>query len=87
MKNIMNIGVAGIISANIDHDDGRRVYDAIQAALQAGSDVQIDLQGLDIVTPSFLNTSFRVLAKQYSYDFLKGRLKIVEKDRDQDQHQ
>jgi len=77
MKNITNINVIRIISSNIDHDDGRLVYDAIQTALQAGSDIQIDLHGLDIVTPSFLNTSFRVLAKQYSYDLLKGRLKIV----------
>jgi len=53
-------------------------YAAIQAALNASQNfVVIDFTGLDIVTPSFLNTSFRVLAKQHDYDFLKTRLRIV----------
>lgn len=65
------------LASNMDHDDGRRLYDAITAALSIGSDIQIDFSGVDVVTPSFLNTLFRVLAKQHDYAFLKSRLRIV----------
>lgn len=80
MRNTVDINVASLV-VNFDHDDGRRVFDAIQAALDAGSDVRLDFKGLDIVTPSLLNTSFRVLAKQYDIGFLKSRLKIVNSNR------
>jgi hypothetical protein len=73
--------VADIIGPNLDHDDGRAVYAAIHAALAAGQDVRLDFKGLDIITPSFLNTSFRILAKQYGPDVLKNRLTIVNTDR------
>jgi len=81
MGTIADINVASIATGNLDHDDGRRIYDAIQTALLAGCDVRIDFTGLDVVTPSLLNTSFRVLAKQHDYDFLKSRLIIVNSNR------
>jgi len=80
MCNTVNINVASLV-VNLDHDDGRRVFDAMQTALDAGSDVSLDFSGLDIVTPSLLNTSFRVLAKQYDSGFLKSRLKIINSNR------
>ena len=77
MRNTVNIAVVTIATGNLDHDDGRRLYDAINAALLSGSDICLDFAGIDIVTHSLLNTSFRVLARQHSYDFLKSRLKII----------
>jgi len=72
------IKVSAITGPNNDHGDGRTVYNAIQAALTASQNsVLIDFTGLDFITPSFLNTSFRVLGKQHDYDFLKTRLRIV----------
>ena len=64
MPDIDDINVASLTAGNLDHDDGRRIYDAIQQALRAGHNVRIDFGGIDIVTPSLLNTSFRVLAKE-----------------------
>jgi len=81
MQDTDTIEVARLATGNLDHDDGRRVYDAIQAALAAGHNVRIDFNGMDIVTPSLLNTSFRVLARQYDQDFLKSRLQIVNSNR------
>lgn len=81
MPDIDDINVASLTAGNLDHDDGRRIYDAIQQALRAGHNVRIDFGGIDIVTPSLLNTSFRVLAKEYSNDVLKSRLQIVNSNR------
>ena len=81
MRNTSTIDVASLAMGNLDHDDGRRVYNAIQAALTAGHNVRLDFSGIDVVTPSLLNTSFRVLAKQYDQEFLKSRLQIVNSNR------
>jgi hypothetical protein len=80
MPDTDDIKVASL-TTNLDHDDGRRIYDAVQQALSAGRNVRLDFGGVDIVTPSLLNTSFRVLAKEYSNDFLKSRLQIVNSNR------
>jgi hypothetical protein len=77
MRTTVNINVASLATGNLDHDDGRRLYRAIRSALLADRDILIDFAGLDIITPSFLNTSFRILARQYAYAFLKSRVKIV----------
>ena len=81
MRDTDTISVASLATGNLDHDDGRRVYDAIQTALAAGRNVRIDFSGIDIVTPSLLNTSFRVLAEQHDKEFLKSRLQIVNSNR------
>jgi uncharacterized protein DUF4325 len=77
MNDKTTINVASIIGPNIDHDDGRRVYESLQAAFRDGKSVRLDLRGLDIITPSFLNTSLRPLAKEYGADFLKAHLEIA----------
>src|SRR5258708_4061624 len=81
MPDTDDIKVASLATGNLDHDDGRRIYDAVQQALRAGRNVRIDFGGVAIFTPSLLNTSFRVLAKEYSNDFLKSRLQIVNSNR------
>ncbi len=80
MSNAVNINVASLVD-NLDHDDGRRLLAAMQAAFDAGSGVLLDFSGLDVVTPSLLNTSLRVLAKQHDIAFLKSRINIVNSNR------
>ena len=81
MPDTDDVKVASLTAGNLDHDDGRRIYDAVQQSLRAGRNVRLDFGGIDVVTPSLLNTSFRVLAKEYSNDFLKSRLQIVNSNR------
>ncbi|GEM_PF-3310204 len=73
---MVTINVAELVKGNLDHEDGSRLYHAIQSSLKKNSDVEINFSEVDIVTSSFLNTSFRILAAEYDYNFLKQHLKI-----------
>jgi hypothetical protein len=62
---------------NLDHRDGHNLYSVIRGALDFGNTVCLDFEGQDIVTPSFLHTSLRNLAKDKGRDFIKSRISIA----------
>lgn len=61
----------------MDHEDGSRLYHEVRLSLKKDKIVVIDFEGVDIVTSSFLNTSFRLLAKDYDKYTLKERIQII----------
>jgi hypothetical protein len=71
------IKVSEHATGNLDHEDGRRLHAAIMPALNAGRNVSLDFSGMDIITPSVLNTSLCAIAKDYGQPFLKSRISIV----------
>jgi hypothetical protein len=73
---MVRIDVAKLVQGNLDHEDGSRLYHAIRLCLKENDNAEIDFSDVDIVTSSFLNTSFRILAKEYDYSFLREHLKI-----------
>ncbi|MGZ9109422.1 MAG: STAS-like domain-containing protein [Micavibrio sp.] len=70
------IEVSKLILGNLDHEDGSRLYHAVKAILNKGDVASIDFSNVDIVTSSFLNTSFRILALDYDYGFLRSHVQI-----------
>ena len=71
------IKVSEHATGNLDHDDGRRLHAAIMPDLNAGRNVSLDFSGMDIITPSVLNTSLCAIAKEFGQSFLKSRISIV----------
>ena len=67
--------VKNIISGDLNHDDGDKLFSVVSSHLDKGL-VSLDFIGMDIVTPSFLNTSFIPLVKKYDYAYLKKNLEI-----------
>lgn len=61
----------------MDHEDGSRLYHEIKLSLKRDKLTIIDFEEVDIVTSSFLNTSFRLLAKDYDKLFLKEGIQII----------
>lgn len=61
----------------MDHEDGSRLYHEIKLSLKRDKLTIIDFEEVDIVTSSFLNTSFRLLAKDYDKSFLKEGIQII----------
>jgi hypothetical protein len=70
------IEVKKMIVGNIDHEDGSRLYHALKSILNKGGDALIDFSDVEIVTSSFLNTSFRILILEYDQSYLKAHLHI-----------
>jgi len=73
---MVTIKIINHIQTNINHEDGSRVYHVIRNALQKRESVVLDFSEVDVLTSSFLNNSFRLLATDYEYDFLKSHLVI-----------
>lgn len=69
------INVKDTIKNNLDHEDGSRLYHAIKSSIKDDK-IVLDFSDVEIVTSSFLNTSFRILTAEYGYDFLKEHLQI-----------
>jgi hypothetical protein len=72
---MVDLLVKDVISKNLDHADGKKLFGVVSAGLAEGP-VLLDFSDVDVVTPSFLNTSFRELVKTYDYDFLRQNLNI-----------
>jgi hypothetical protein len=73
---MVKIKVHDYIRGGLDHEDGARVFDLIVKAFKNQEDTEVDFNNLEIVTSSFLNTSFRILAKEYEHDYIKKNLRI-----------
>ena len=71
------IKVAEIITGKLDHEDGSILYHAISEHLKKNVKVEIDFSGIEILSSSFTNTSFRIFAREYKYEKLKDMLHIV----------
>ena len=73
----VHIEVCRYATGNLDHDDGRRLYNAMHRAADQGDNITLDFAGMDIITPSVLNTSLCVIADRHGEEFPKTRIKIV----------
>lgn len=73
----MVVLVKDIAGAADTQQQGRKVYDAVQAALARQESVCISFAGVDIATSSFVNTAFIPLLSSLSFDEIKKRVKIV----------
>lgn len=63
-------------SENLDHEDGSIIYHLIKDSIKKNEVATLDFTGIDIVTSSFLNTSFSLLVKDFEYIQIKKLIKI-----------
>ncbi len=70
------IEVKRISKGQLDHEAGSMVYYPIKDALRKNLPVIIDFSGIETLTSSFLNTSFRLLSKDFEYEHLRRSITI-----------
>lgn len=73
---MVKVEVSKIIQSNFDHEDGSRLYHLIRDQLSKNESIELDFSNVDIMPSSFLNTSFRLLALDYEYSFLRDHIAI-----------
>lgn len=71
------IRVGDIITGKLDHEDGSILYHAMSEYLKKNEQVTIDFSRVDVISSSFTNTSFRIIAREYEYNVIKSLVKIV----------
>lgn len=74
---MVTIVVSDLIKGNLDHEDGSRLYHVVKPLVKNSEIVVLDFSGVEIVSSSFLNTSFRLWAADFSYEHLSKYLKII----------
>lgn len=59
------------------HDDGYKIYNLILSVLKNDDDVTLSFEGVDFITPSFVNGALVELLTKYDFETIKKRVKII----------
>lgn len=74
------LSVFSVVGSNfcIEAEEGEAVYELIIKAFNNDRKVELSFLNVEMVTTAFLNTAVGQLLKDYSKDFIKRNLKVVE---------
>lgn len=61
----------------IEADDGQLIFNLLDKAFKEERTAQLDFQNVEMVTSAFLNTAVGQLYRDYSVDFIKQHLSVV----------
>lgn len=61
----------------VEADDGQLIFDLLNKAFKVNRAVQLDFQNVEMITSAFLNTAVGQLYRDYSADFIKQNLSVV----------
>ncbi len=56
------------------NDDGQKIFQAIKSLLDKNEKVEIDFNGINIASSSFINSAFIDLLEYFTFDFIKSHL-------------
>jgi len=72
----INISVFNTVGNSfcVEADDGQKVYNLIQKALQEGKKVKLSFQNAEMLTSAFLNTAIGQLYRDFPEDKVKSSL-------------
>jgi hypothetical protein len=75
---IININVFNSVGNPfcVEADDGQKVYDQIQKALEKGKKVKLSFQNVEMLTSAFLNTAIGQLYRDFDEGFIKAHLTV-----------
>ena len=73
----MKIMVREIIGEDcLTREDGRRLYKQFVPELQAGREVELDFQGVEVIAASFFNASLGFLLRDFEPDELNHLVQV-----------
>ena len=70
----MIIVISDHISNYSDHNDGLTIFEMIRPLMEQGEKVVISFQGVDAVSPTFVNSAFIELLSHFDFEFIKEHL-------------
>jgi len=73
----MKVSVYDILNKSqnaVFHEDGLKVYEAIQSALRDGKKVEVSFENIKVCTTQFLNASFGKLLLTFGEDVIKANV-------------
>lgn len=74
---ITKIELSKHVNGFIYHEQGDIIYELIVNELKESDYVEISLNKIDVMTSSFLNSSFVRFADEYNFDEFKQKFKFV----------
>ncbi len=78
MSEIRHLSIFGLIGPLCaTAEDGRKVNDVVQAALNDGCSVKLDFHRVKLVTPSFYDAVIHDLNSVFPEDILKSRFAVI----------
>ena len=72
----MVVRVLDYVSSCDSNDQGEEIRALISNSLETNDTITLDFSGVTNVTSSFVNSAFVSLSPNYSFDFLKSKIKI-----------
>ncbi|MCW2278770.1 STAS-like domain-containing protein [Heliophilum fasciatum] len=78
---MVTINVLDHVDQCYSNQDGDIIYKQIHSAFQAGFQVVLSFSGISAVTSSFINSALIPLLNDFSFDYIKANLKIVNSNR------
>jgi len=70
----MMIVISDHISSHSTHDDGFAIFEMIRPLMEQGEKVVVSFEGVDAVSPTFVNSAFIELLSHFDLDFIKKYL-------------
>jgi hypothetical protein len=77
----MVIRILDIVPGANTHEQGARVFDALQKALRNPGPEVVSFDGVQTATSSFVHSAFVALLDHFSYRDLKARLRVIDSTR------
>lgn len=74
MRHIILIDEKVTMHQAISDKEGIAIYDAILSKLHEGEEIELDFQGIIMMTTAFLNVVIGQLYKDYTSDFLREKI-------------
>ncbi len=78
--NEIKINIINIVGSSfcVEADDGQKVYNLIVKSFKEKKKVILSFLNVELLTTAFLNTAIGQLYKDFSEDFIKEHLSVVE---------
>lgn len=74
---MVTIKIIDNVKYSTGHEDGYKIYNLILVALKHGNNVTLSFEGVDFITPSFVNGALVELLTKYDFETIKKRVKII----------
>jgi len=84
MSKLIELNIADIIGSGhcTASEDGQKIYQLIQSALNAGNVVQLSFKSVEDLTTAFLNAAVGQLYSEFSEQQIKAHMMVVDVGQD-----
>ncbi|MEN2009842.1 STAS-like domain-containing protein [Staphylococcus hominis] len=69
--------MSNIVDSFVTNEQGERVFEKILQEISHSGGVTVSMKNVEVMTSSFLNSALVPLTEQYSFDWFKENVKII----------